>query len=74
MRFNAELSGGLVEKFCSLSEPCKKLMEKAYESLELSARGYHRILKVARTIADMAGSENIKEEHLTEAIGYRGFV
>ncbi|MCR5521957.1 MAG: YifB family Mg chelatase-like AAA ATPase [Lachnospiraceae bacterium] len=74
VRFNAELSGGLVEKFCSLSEPCKKLMEKAYESLELSARGYHRILKVARTIADMAGSENIKEEHLTEAIGYRGFV
>jgi len=74
VRFNSQLSGGLVEKYCSLSEPCKKLMEKAYDSLELSARGYHRILKVARTIADMDGSDHIREEHLTEAIGYRGFV
>lgn len=74
VRFNSQLSGGLVEKYCSLSESCKKLMEKAYDSLELSARGYHRILKVARTIADMDGAEHIREEHLTEAIGYRGFV
>ncbi len=74
VRFNSQLSGGLVEKYCSLSESCKKLMEKAYDSLELSARGYHRILKVARTIADMDGADHIREEHLTEAIGYRGFV
>ena len=74
IRFNSQLSGGMVDKYCALSDNCRKIMEKAYESLDLSARGYHRILKVARTIADMAGSREIGEDHLREAIGYRGFM
>ena len=74
IRFNSQLSGGMVDKYCTLSPECVKIMEKAYESLDLSARGYHRILKVARTIADMAGSREIGEDHLREAIGYRGFM
>ena len=47
------------------------LLERAVESLQLSARSLHRILRVARTIADLAGSEDIDTPHLTEAIGYR---
>jgi len=73
IRFNAQLSGGLIEKYCELNENCKRIMEKAYDTLELSARGYHRILKVARTIADMEGNKKISEANLREAIGYRGF-
>ena len=46
-------------------------MELAFERMNLSARGYHRIIKVARTIADLEGEENIRESHLLEAIGYR---
>jgi magnesium chelatase family protein len=74
IRFNSQLSGGMVDKYCVLNDSCRRIMEKAYESLDLSARGYHRILKVARTIADMAGSREIGEDHLREAIGYRGFM
>ena len=74
IRFNSQLSGGMVDRYCVLDERCRKIMEKAYESLDLSARGYHRILKVARTIADMAGAKAIGEAHLREAIGYRGFM
>ena len=48
-------------------------MEKVFHALNLSARAYHRTLKVARTIADIADSEEIKKEHLTEAVSYRGF-
>ncbi|MCR4721068.1 MAG: YifB family Mg chelatase-like AAA ATPase [Lachnospiraceae bacterium] len=73
IRFNSQLSGGMVEKYCKLSPACKKIMEKAYDALEMSARGYHKILKVARTIADMEGNERISEANLREAIGYRGF-
>ena len=46
-------------------------MQKVFETMELSARGYHRILKVARTIADLDGSEKILERHLSEAVCYR---
>ncbi len=74
IRFNSQLTGGMVDKYCVLNEKCRKIMEKAYDALQLSARGYHRILKVARTIADMGGFESIMEEHLREAIGYRGFM
>ena len=49
----------------------QKLMELAFERMNLSARGYHRVIKVARTIADLAGEETIREPHLLEALGYR---
>jgi len=68
---NAMMSSQLVKKVCSINEGGKTLLKKAMENLGLSARAYDRILKVSRTIADLAGSENIKIEHLAEAIQYR---
>lgn len=68
---NASLSGEQMEKQCALSVPCRKLMETAYNAFGLSPRGRARVLKVARTIADLAGAEMIGENHLAEALQYR---
>lgn len=68
---NARLTGELIKKYCPLSEPVKKLLEKIFETLSLSARGYDRIIKVSRTIADLKGREDIKEEDIAEAAQYR---
>ena len=68
---NADLTSGLIEKFCPLNEDCKALVKRVYDVMGLSARGYHKILKLARTIADLAGCEEINTEHLSEAIQYR---
>lgn len=71
--FNADLETKDIGKYCFLGMEEQKFMESVFYSLNLSARAYHRILKVARTIADLEESENIKKEHLTEAVCYRGF-
>ena len=71
-RFNSMLTPTKIKKYCKLDEPGKKLLKAAYETMNLSARAYHRILKVARTIADLDHSEDIHEQHLSEAICYRG--
>ena len=68
---NKEIPAGLIDEFCYLSEKEKALMEMAYNSLGLSARAHSRILKVARTIADLEESKNITSSHLAEAIQYR---
>lgn len=68
---NADLTPRLVEKYCKLEETSKKLLKNAFETLGLSARAHGRILKVARTIADLEGSEQIEKEHIAEAIQYR---
>lgn len=68
---NSELTPSMIEKFCKLNEPSKKILKNAFEKLGLSARAYGRILKVARTIADLDDSEDILEKHLAEAIQYR---
>lgn len=68
---NSELTPKLIEKYCKLNNECKEVFEKAFEKLGLSARAYGRILKVARTIADMENSEEIQKKHLLEAIQYR---
>jgi magnesium chelatase family protein len=68
---NAVLKQNQLEEFCPLQEQDFQLVEQAINRLDLSARAYHRILKVARTIADLAGSKQIQTSHLTEAIGYR---
>ncbi|MGY6561150.1 MAG: YifB family Mg chelatase-like AAA ATPase [Luteibaculaceae bacterium] len=68
---NAMLSPKLVEKYCEIGEPARQLLKTAVEKLGLSARSHNRILKVARTIADLEATENIKTEHIAEAIQYR---
>ncbi len=69
--FNADMNAADVERFCSLGAAERKFMAKIYAAMQLSARGCHRVLKVARTIADLAGTERIGEEHLAEAVCYR---
>lgn len=68
---NSQLTPKLIEKYCVLDSNSKKIMEMAFSRLGLSARAYSRILKVARTIADLDNSENIKDKHLLEAIQFR---
>lgn len=68
---NSELTPKLISKYCKLNPQCKKILESAFEKLGLSARAYSKILKVARTIADLEGSPNIGVSHITEAIQYR---
>ncbi|BBL71553.1 hypothetical protein MoryE10_21590 [Methylogaea oryzae] len=68
---NAQLGVAEIKRHCALDGDGQKLMEQAMDKLGLSHRAYHRILKVARTIADLAGSETIAVNHLGEAIGYR---
>ena len=68
---NSALGTREIERYCALSDADHKLLEHALERLGLSPRAYHRILKVARTIADLAGSDAIKTPHLAEAISYR---
>lgn len=71
IRFNAELTQNAFEKFCKLGKEEKDFAAQIYERLELSARSYYRLLKVARTIADLEDSERIATEHLAEAVCYR---
>lgn len=71
--FNADLETKDIAKYCFLGQEEQQFMERVFYSLNLSARAYHRILKVARTIADLAGSHDIQKEHLAEAVCYRGF-
>lgn len=68
---NAEMNNKDIEQFCTLDQPTQELLQKAVQRLDLSTRAYYRTLKLARTIADLAGSENIAAEHVTEALGYR---
>lgn len=70
-RFNSDLDSEAVKRYCALDESCERMMSNVYESMNLTARSYHRILKTARTIADLAGDEKIGTEHLAEAVSYR---
>ncbi len=70
---NAQLSGKQLAQHCQLEPACQHFLEQAVEKLKLSARAYHRILRVARTIADLADCASISNAHIAEAIGYRAF-
>jgi magnesium chelatase family protein len=71
-KFNSQIPSSLMEKFCPLGEEEAQFMEAMYEKYSLTARTYHKVLRVARTIADMAGNKEISLIHLEEAILYRG--
>ena len=68
---NALMGPREIKTHCAIAEPAKRLLERAMKGLELSARGYHKILKIGRTIADLAGTEKIEEPHIAEAVQYR---
>jgi len=68
---NSELSGKSIAKYCKINKESELLLKNAFETLSLSARAYNKILKVARTIADLAESDNIETKHLAETIQYR---
>ncbi len=70
---NAQMSVREINRFCHLDDECRKFLEEASAKLHLSARAYHRIIKISRTIADLAGSKHIQVEHMSEAIQYRNF-
>ena len=69
--YNAQMNTKLTKKYCALEDEAKELLKMAMTELGLSARAYDKILKISRTIADLAESGHIKTEHLSEAIQYR---
>ena len=71
IHYNAQMGTKHIREFCKLNTSSKELLKSAMQRLNLSARAYDRILKVARTIADLEGSENVGESHISEAIQYR---
>lgn len=71
--FNSDLGAGDIARFCPLGKEEEDYMERLFSFLGLSARAYHRILKTARTIADLEEAETIKKEHLSEAMSFRGW-
>jgi magnesium chelatase family protein len=70
--FNSQIPASAIDRYCPLGKKEARYMEGIYEKLELSARAFHKLLKTARTIADLEGSEHITTRHLTEAVCYRG--
>lgn len=68
---NAQMTEKMLAQYCVLDEPTKEVLRQAMVRLNLSARAYSRILKVARTIADLDGKANIELSHIAEAVGYR---
>jgi magnesium chelatase family protein len=68
---NSELTAEMIKKYCKLDDASEQIMKLAAQKYQLSGRRYHRVLKIARTIADLAGAENIESTHLTQALQYR---
>lgn len=71
VRTNAEADGELLDRVATPDEPGKKLLADAAAAMRLSARGFHRVIRVARTIADLAGAEQVGRIHVAEALSYR---
>lgn len=70
---NSELTPKLVEKFCVLNTETQTVLDNSFKKLNFSARAYFKIIKLARTIADLEGKKDIEKEHILEAIQYRNF-
>ena len=71
MSVNAALDGPAIDLYCSPEEEGRRLLDRAYDKLSLSPRSVHRILKVARTLADLDAEEQVRAPHVAEAIQYR---
>jgi magnesium chelatase family protein len=71
MRVNADAEGQLLERIAAPDPAGRELLTKVAQRFGLSARGYHRVLRVARTIADLDGSDDVRQPHVTEAVSYR---
>ncbi len=71
VRYNAQMTSRQVRDHCRLDRTCQQMLRHSVEEMGLSARAHDKILRVARTIADVAGEASINETHLAEAIGYR---
>lgn len=71
INFNSQMRKKEFEKFCRLDDKGQRILKKAFDKFNMTARGYYKVLKVSRTIADIEGEENILEKHILEAIGYR---
>ena len=69
---NSELTAPMIKRYCRLDDESREILKQAAQIYQLSGRKFNRILKIARTIADLAGEKNIKKEHLTQALQYRG--
>lgn len=70
-RFNSQLTASALDTYCALGAAEEEQMRQVYVQKKLTARAYHRMIKVARTIADLEGSEQIQRQHLSEAVFYR---
>jgi magnesium chelatase family protein len=70
-RFNGQIPAGEVARFCLLTHPAQQLFQAAYQRLGYSSRGYHRLLRMARTIADLDDCSMIQEQHMAQALQYR---
>lgn len=68
---NAQLTPSRIDRYCSLESAAKEFLKEAFHRLDFSARVYHKIIKVSRTIADLEGAEKIRQEHVAEAVCYR---
>jgi len=71
-KLNSELKPAELERFCALQPQTQSMLERAMDKLALSARGAHRVIRVARTLADLSGDEQLDTAHLGEALAYRG--
>ena len=71
MHLNADAEGEVLEKIATPDQDGRELINRVAERFGLSARGYHRVLRVARTIADLAGSDAVARHHVAEAVSYR---
>lgn len=71
--FNSQMDSSQVQRYCVLGREEQEFMNRVYQSFHLTARGYYRILKTARTVADIEENENITVQHLSEALSYRSY-
>ena len=70
-RFNSEIPSSKIDIYCKMTDGARSIMDKAYKKYGLSVRTYHKLIRVARTIADLEGAINIEETHIAESLGYR---